>query len=201
MHIIVHRINTIKELKKIPLKYGVEIDIRETNGKLILNHEPFGSGDLLANYLQQYSKDGHKGTIIFNIKEAGIEAEVISLAKKYSIRNYFLLDVEFPYIYRATRSGVRNIAIRYSEDEPIQAAMKYRNKLDWVWIDTNTKLPVTKSIMKKLLGFKTCLVSPDRWGRPEDIGPYRKKMKALGFTPTAVMTAFETISEWERKDL
>ena len=68
MQIIVHRVNTIQQLQKIPKRYGVEIDIRETNGQLILNHEAFGSGDLLEDYLQQY----HHAFIIFNIKEAGI---------------------------------------------------------------------------------------------------------------------------------
>jgi|TARA_B110000483_G_C18115973_1_gene511639 hypothetical protein len=29
------------------------------------------------------------GTIIFNIKEAGIENEVISLAKKFKIKSFF----------------------------------------------------------------------------------------------------------------
>lgn len=194
MQIIVHRINTIEQLRKIPEKYGVEIDIRETNGQLILNHEAFGTGDLLEEYLKNY----HHAFIIFNIKEAGIEAKVIELAEQYSITNYFLLDVEFPYLYQAARQGIKKIAIRYSEDECIETVLKYKGMVDWVWIDTNTKLPLTKKIMKQLEGFKTCLVCPDRWGRPEDIAIYRKKMKNLGFHMDAVMTSLSTIPEWEK---
>ena len=85
MEIILHRINTLNKLKKIPLKYGVEIDVRSNNSKLILNHEPFTEGELLDNYLEVY---GH-GTIIFNIKEAGIEEEVINLAKKFKLKSFF----------------------------------------------------------------------------------------------------------------
>ncbi len=199
MHIIVHRVNTIKQLKTIPTNYGVEIDIRETNGKLILNHEAFGTGDLLKEYLKIYAKDNHKGIIIFNIKEAGIETKVIELAKEYGIKKYFLLDVEAPYLYRASyKEGVHNLAVRYSEVEPIETLEYYRNKVDWVWIDTVSKLPLNKNIIKKLQGFNTCLVCPERWGRQEDISVYRKKMKSLGFSPTAVMTGFSHISDWEK---
>lgn len=193
MQIIIHRVNTIQQLKKIPHTYGVEIDVRETNGKLILNHEAFGNGDLLENYLKEY----HHNTLIFNIKEAGIEQVVIDLAGKYNIRDYFLLDVEFPYLYKAARNGVRKIAVRYSEDESIETVLKYKERVDWVWIDTNTKIPLTKKIVRDLEGFKTCFVCPERWGRPEDIPIYRQKMKQLGFTPTAVMTSLAYISSWE----
>ena len=39
MELIIHRINKIKDLKKIPTIYGTEIDIRAFGSKLILNHE------------------------------------------------------------------------------------------------------------------------------------------------------------------
>src|SRR5258708_7146983 len=136
MQIIIHRVNTIEKLKTIPHKYGVEIDIRETNGDLILNHEAFGKGDLLDEYLKNY----HHAFVIFNIKEAGIEAKVIELAKKYGIKNYFLLDVEFPYLYSASRKGVKRIAVRYSEVEPIETLKYYKGYVDWVCIDTVSEL-------------------------------------------------------------
>ena len=43
MEIIIHRVNTIKELKAIPSEYGTEIDIRAFGSELILNHEPVKS--------------------------------------------------------------------------------------------------------------------------------------------------------------
>lgn len=184
MIIVIHRVNSIRALKKIPPKYGVEVDVRGFGKKLVLNHEPLAGGDELEAYLRNF----HHRFIIFNIKEAGIEERVIALAKKFGIRNYFLLDVEFPYLYRAAREGERRIAVRYSEDEPIEAALKYKGKVDWVWIDTQTRLPLNKKIVQQLRGFKTAIVSPERWGRSEDILPYFKKMKRLKFLPDLVMT-------------
>lgn len=199
---IIHRINQIKELKNIPSKYGVEIDIRGYGNRIFLSHDPIsdvGVYDELEDYLRNFNH----AFVVFNIKEAGYEKQVLDLAKKYKIKNYFLLDVEFPYLYRATRKeGVRKIAVRYSEAEPIEnvsAQIKKRKTLlDWVWIDTNTKLPLDKIIIKKLELFKKCLVCPSRWGRSEDIVKYKKKMILLNFQPEAIMTSMDKIILWQK---
>jgi hypothetical protein len=189
---IIHRVNALKELKKIPAHYGVEIDVRGYGNKLVLNHEPLVGGENLEKYLAYYKH----AFIIFNIKEAGIEQRVIDLAKKFKIKNYFLLDVESPYLYKASRAGFRNIAVRYSEFEPIENMLKYRGLVDWAWIDTATTLPLDKKTIQKLAGFKTCLVSPEPWGRPYDIVPYRDRMKALSFEPDAVMVDWDYAHLW-----
>ncbi|HVZ11937.1 MAG TPA: hypothetical protein VG965_02815 [Patescibacteria group bacterium] len=203
--IVAHRINTVEGLKKLDPKYGVELDIRESGSILILNHNPLEAGDkpnnydTLEDYLKEYHDGGHKGLAIFNIKEAGIEGRVMEMAKKYAVNRFFLLDVENPYMYSATGKGIRDIAVRYSESEPIEATMYYKDKLDWVWIDTQTELPLTPGVVEKLKGIKTALVCPDRWGRPQDIPVYAKKMRELGFVPDVVMTSVARIPDWERE--
>ena len=192
MEIIVHRINKIKDLKKIPTNFGIEIDIRSHKSKLILNHEPYKSGDGLDSFLNNYKH----GTLILNIKEAGIEDDVIKKVKKKKIKSFFLLDVEFPYIFRSIKKKQKNIAIRFSEKETIDNAKYFINRFNWVWIDTLTKLPLNPKNIKVLKRFKTCLVCPERWGRPHDIKVYKKKMKKLNFKPDAVMTSIKYASQW-----
>lgn len=202
MQIYIHRVNTINKLQLIPTKYGIEIDVRGDSGRLLLSHDPIVPGehyDELESFLQSYKHNG----IIFNLKEAGYETKVLELAKKYQVQNYFLLDVEFPYLYRATRKDLeRNIAVRFSEAEPIEAVeaqiVNGQPLLDWVWIDTNTRLPLSKDIVARLKPFKTCLVCPERWGRPEDIVPYAKSMSTIDFRPSAVMTALTHAETWEK---
>lgn len=199
--IIAHRVNTIGGLKKIPKEFGVEIDVRHDRAanKLYLNHDPGaknGRYDDLDNYLKRFQN----AFVVFNIKEAGIEQRCIDLAAKHKIlkENYFLLDVEFPYLYRAARKeGVREIAVRYSEAEPIEMTLTQKGLVDWVWIDTNTRLPLDAKVKEQLAGFKTCLVSPDRWGRPDDIIAYRKKIEKLKFPLTAVMVGMEYVHLWQ----
>ena len=192
MEIIIHRINKIKELKKIPINFGTEIDIRSNNSDLILSHNPFLKGDKLENYLENYK---HK-TLVLNLKEAGIEKTVLDLIKKYSIKSYFLLDVEMPYMYTATKRGQKNIAVRFSEYEDIALADHFKNKLKWVWIDTATKLPLNQDNIKTLSKFKSCLVCPERWGRVKDIAKYKKILKKLKYKPDAVMTSKKCLINW-----
>ena len=45
--LIAHRVNKIKELKKLSTDYGVEIDVRNFERSLILSHDPFKNGERL----------------------------------------------------------------------------------------------------------------------------------------------------------
>ena len=194
MEIIIHRINLIKDLKKINYKYGVEVDVRSKDSNLILNHDPFSNNsDLLEDYLNEYKH----GTIIFNIKEAGIEDNVIKLAMKNNIQSFFLLDVEMPYLFTTKKNNKKNIAIRFSEYEPIELAKNYINLVEWIWIDTVTKLPVNEDNKNLISKFKSCLVCPERWGRKEDINIYIKNFKKINFIPDAVMTNLNCVELWE----
>lgn len=212
MKIVAHQINTLEKLKELPNTYGVEIDVRGYGERMLLNHDPIVDPNThvdLETYLKQATAQG-VSFYVFNIKEAGYEQRVIDLAAKYNIskNNYFLLDVEFPYLYRATHNeGVREIAVRYSEVEPIQVAEAQMidgvPMLDWVWIDTNTRLPLDEvkdgqDIVNRLMKFKTALVCPDRWGRPGDIDSYAEEIKQKGLRLDIVMTSVATIPTWEK---
>ena len=193
MEIIIHRINKIKKLKTINPLFGVEIDIRTYGNNLILSHDPFKKGDKLEDYLNEY----RHGTLILNIKESGIENNVLSLIQKYdNVKNYFLLDVEFPYIFSVSKNNFKNIAIRFSEFESIDTVLKFKGLVDWVWIDTFTKLPLNQNSINVLKDFKTCLVCPERWNRPEDIVQYKEKLKKNNFQLSAVMTSRHTVKSW-----
>lgn len=192
MEIIIHRLNKIKDLKKTSDNFGAEIDIRTNGSNLVLSHDPFVKGDKFEDYLENYK---HK-TLVLNIKEAGIENDVLNLVKKNFIKSFFLLDVEMPYMYSATKKGQKNIAVRFSEYENIFLTNQFKNKLKWVWIDTVTILPINKKNKNILNKFNSCIVCPERWGRKKDIKIYKKKLKLLNFKPTAVMTSKNCIKNW-----
>lgn len=204
--VIRHRINTIEGLRQVQPRYGVEIDIRHDTktGGLYLNHDP-GKGDDFYDYLETFREQGNRFAI-FNIKEAGIEQRVIDEAKRLEIEDYFLLDVEFPFIYRAAFGNMvqpvdRRIAVRYSEAEPIEQALSLKGRFDWVWVDSNTKLPLNPDIYGMLTSepgaYKLALVCPERWGRPQDIPKFIGQMKLDGIMIDAVMTAKDYVPQWE----
>lgn len=199
MIIIAHRINTIKVLKELPEKYGVEIDVRADNRKLILNHDPHKPGEELSEYFKYYN---HR-MIIFNIKTTGIEKEIIELAKRHNITEYFFLDVEYPFIFKSMKKGFSKIAIRFSEYEPIEYVLSHSNKLNWVWVDTFNTLPLNKEKHDKMKksGFKLCLVSPEQLGRPQDILKYKKYCQDNEIVFDAVMCETDKINLWEDNNL
>lgn len=192
MEFIIHKVNTIKELKKIPKEYGCEIDIRTDGSNLILNHDPFTKGDYLIDYLDEYKN----GTLVLNIKESGIEDIVLEEVRLRNIKSYFLLDVEFPYLYGATKKGERNIAIRFSEMEPIENFNLIKSKFDWIWIDTISKFPINVKNQNKFKRHKTCLVCPSRWKRKEDILKIKTQLNNLKFNLDFVMTEIKFIKYW-----
>lgn len=192
MDFIIHRVNTIKKLKKIPSIYGCEIDIRTDGSDIILSHDPFNNGDKIEDFLDNYKN----GTLILNIKESGIEKYVIDKVEKRQIKNFFLLDVEFPYMYQSAIEGNKNVAVRFSEFEPAENLLYFQNKLDWVWIDTINNLPVNKSNIKVLNKYKSCLVCPSRWGRSNEIGKTILSLKKLNFDLDYVMTELKYINKW-----
>ena len=192
MEIILHRINLLKKLRKLPTFFGTEIDIRSNGSELILNHEPNTKGDKLEDYLSEYKH----GTLILNIKEAGIENEVIKKVNQAKINSYFLLDVEYPYIFKSIKKKQRNIAIRFSEIESINNAKLLQKNFNWIWIDTITKLPIDKENLKVIKKYNSCVVCPERWGRPREIKLYWKKMIKLKFVPNAIMCEEKYANMW-----
>ena len=197
MEIIAHRINKIRELKVLPRKYGSEIDLRSFGSKIILNHDPFKTGDKLEDYLANYDH----GTLILNIKESGLEYEAIKLAKKYKIKNFFLLDVEMPLICINNKKTNKHMSIRFSEYEPIETVSKFKNNVGWIWIDTFKSLPINKKNSLIIKKFNSCLVCPERWGRASDISKYFKILKNIKFLPNNVMTNLKYAKKWENLTL
>jgi len=163
MHLIAHRINTIKQLQKINPDYGIEIDIRDNKNNLIVVHDPFKKGEKLEDFLKFYN---HK-ILIANIKSERIEDRVIKVFKKFKIKNYFFLDTSFPKIIDLIKKKFNKIALRVSYYENVSTAKKLKGKVKWIWYDSFFGLPKNfkeLEYIKKKLNFKICLVCPELHG-------------------------------------
>lgn len=194
MEYIAHRVNTIEELKQIPKEYGVELDLRDFGERLILQHDPFKDGEDFEEYLKYYNH----GTMILNIKSERIEYKVLELIKKYNIKKYFFLDSSFPMIYVLSKSGEKNIALRFSEFEGIDTILNMKDKVDWVWVDCFSKLPIDKNNFKLLKdnGFKLCLVSPELQNQDTKLDEYKRFLKDNNIVFDAICTKSYNIYRW-----
>ncbi|HXE63509.1 MAG TPA: hypothetical protein VN519_08200 [Bryobacteraceae bacterium] len=174
MQIFSHRVNTAAHLASVPPCYGVEVDVRDYDGCLRLAHDPFIKGEDLNEFLAGYRHAG----IIFNTKCDGLESEIIGLARKHSIQNYWFLDTALPTLVQLAKAGIRQTAVRYSEYEPLEAVLPFAGLVEWVWVDCFTRLPLNPDVWKQLRrNFKICIVSPElqRHGRAQ-IGAWRSHL-------------------------
>jgi hypothetical protein len=195
MEYIAHQINTIKELKQLPTEVGVELDIRDRGDRLILQHDPFTDGEDFEEYLKFYKH----GTMILNIKSERVEFRVLELIKNSKVKSYFFLDSSFPMIYLLSKSSEKNIALRFSEFEGLDTILNMENKVEWVWVDCFSKLPLDFDKFKilKNKGFKLCLVSPELQAQPEKIEEYRSYLFKNNIVLDAICTKFKNIKLWE----
>lgn len=162
MEIISHRVNTISQLKNLDILLGVEVDIRANEKDLIIGHDPFSEYVNLKEWLSFYKH----GTLVLNVKENGLEEELLKTMTSFNIKNFFILDQSFPYTLSTIKKGESRCAVRLSEYESINTVLNLKGKLDWVWIDFFTKFPLDFKEYKTLKknNFKLCIVSPELQG-------------------------------------
>ena len=165
---IIHRVNSIEKLNTLSEDVGVEIDIRHGGEKLVLSHDIQEKEENFEEYLDNYNKK----FIVAYIKESGVEDAVEEILTKRKIDDFFLLDVEFPYILQNYKRLGDNLSVRYSKYESIESVSNFANKVKWLWIDTYEDFEINDEIAEIISSFKIFLVSPSRWGMPEKLSYY-----------------------------
>ena len=197
MEYISHRINTVEELRKLPTEYGVELDLRDNlDGKIYIQHNPFEAGEDFEDYLKEY----HHETMILNVKSERIELKILEMLAHYDVKSYFFLDSSFPMIWLLSNQGERNVALRISEVEGLDTARNMAGKIDWIWVDCFSKIPIGKKEYDELksLRYKLCFVSPELEGRDQDIENYAEQMKELGMNFDAICTKQYNVERWKK---
>lgn len=196
MKFIAHRINTIAELKNVPTQYGIELDLRDHGDRLVLQHDPFQDGEEFDDYLKHY----RHSTIILNVKSERIEHRVLELLQKYKIEDYFFLDSSFPMIHLLSAKGERRMALRFSEWEGLDTLRAMKEHIDWVCVDCFTRIPLDAKVFQeiKALGYRTCFVSPELQGRPEDIPSYIQQLEEEEIVFDAILTKLKNIPQWQK---
>ena len=174
MIFIKHRCNSKVSLTQVEPNWGVEIDLRsdaQNKGSLFLSHDPYQPGESFIDWLGDFKKRGIKGPLILNTKEDGLEFVVIQALVKFEIQNFIFLDPTIPTLVKWTIDQDKNhFMVRVSKYESAENALKFKNKVQWAWVDCFQGTPLPDSELEKIKGsFKICLVSPELHGRPIDV--------------------------------
>lgn len=180
---IIHRVNKIEKLKTIPFEKGIEIDIRSNNGSLLLSHDVSSKADSFEEFIESYNHQ----LLVANIKEAGIEKDVIETLMNKGISKFFLLDIEFPFIIKNHEEYGNILSLRYSKLESIKTIQNFIGKVKWVWVDTYEDFRINSEIAEVLGNFSICLVSPSRWGNEKDLNYFIEKFSKFNLQISAVM--------------
>lgn len=184
---IQHRVNTIDQLKAVPVDLGVEVDIRTNGTDLIIHHDPFEDGENFDQWLDSYR---HR-FIILNVKEEGLEKALQDRMAERGISDFFFLDQSFPFLIKYARLGEKRSAVRLSEFESMKTVQALAGMVDWVWVDYFSKLPIGQEehIRLKEMGFKLCLVSPELQGFDKSkISVLKEEIRQEGIVFDAVCT-------------
>lgn len=167
-----HRINDIKALNSLPENLGVEFDLRDSNQKIVMTHDPFSTGELFEDYIKHVKSR----FLIVNVKSEGVEQQALQLLKQNQIANYFFLDLSFPALVKLSQQGEKNLSARFSKYEPVEYVKKMAPLVTWVWADFFEKEGISQDQIKLFhdLGLKVCLVSPEllKENSASDIKPY-----------------------------
>lgn len=189
MIVVAHRINTVEILHQTPERFGVELDLRDYDGKIVVQHDPWKGGESFEDYLRHF----HHRFLILNVKSEGIEERVLELVTRQGLRDFFFLDLSFPALVKLSRKGERRIAVRFSEHEPVESCFALQGRVSWVWVDCFTDYPPLGPWRDQLLqNFQLCLVAPELQGRPPLPPEKIAELRSL-YQPAAVCTKYPLV--------
>lgn len=142
--------------------FGIETDLRDRSGQLIVAHdynEPrFLKAEDLFNAFGDYPL-----TLAINVKSSGLESLVLDQLNRSRIQKYFVFDLSVPDLLRY-QSLDMPLYTRLSEYESMG---NLDNKAAGFWIDQFHSQWFNQELIRKILNTekKMCFVSPELHGR------------------------------------
>ncbi len=192
--IIIHKVNSSRHLNNLDNNYGVEIDIRANQGELVLSHDPLDEEDS-PEQLVNYLKSVEERLIIANVKESGIEENLITKMKKFT-NNFFLLDCEMPFIIKNYEKFGEHLSVRFSNLESIETVNNFAGKVKWLWVDTYKEIDFELLVSENINSFKKVFVSPERWDDNYDLIEFIKNIQEYKVDIDYVMTDETNAKIW-----
>jgi hypothetical protein len=124
--------NSFLSLKSALLKgYGIETDIRDFNGLLVVSHDiPLDKSLYLEELFSFYRSNNLSNFLALNIKSDGILTLLKTMLNKYKIINYCIFDMSIPETIKAKQLHL-NFLVRMSDIEENSFDLKPYG----VWLD------------------------------------------------------------------
>lgn len=175
MNIIAHRgLWTVSEeknteealLRALDQDFGIETDIRDYMGRLVISHNVADESSPLAEVLFRHCQARMVDSVLaLNVKADGIQPLLIPLLEKYGISNYFLFDMSVPEMVVYHEKAMPY----YTRQSDIEKECVLYETAAGVWMDSfyNDTWLTAAEIDKHLSNQKrVCLISPELHGKP-----------------------------------
>lgn len=164
--------------------YGIETDIRDQEGVLVISHDPPAGTDLQTadDFFRRYKESGADTTLALNIKADGLQDRLAELLDRHAITpdRYFVFDMAVPDALGYLRRGMPCFT-RESEYEPVPA---FLDQAQGVWMDCFHDDWIDQGAIERHLrsGRRLALVSPELHGRPHAHAwsTWREALRSLG---------------------
>jgi glycerophosphoryl diester phosphodiesterase len=112
--------------------WGVELDVRDLDGALVISHDPPTAGALaLAAAVDAYVEHGCPGRLAVNVKADGLETLIADALRPVDPARWFAFDMSVPDSLRYASAGLPYFT-RHSEIEPEPALY---DGAGGVWLD------------------------------------------------------------------
>lgn len=147
--------------------YGLETDIRDLDGALVVSHDPPKTSDDIISFewlLDFYVSNKCDGVLALNIKSDGLATIADDTLRRYGVSQYFVFDMSIPDMLAYLKADMPAYS-RVSEYEPEPALA---DRCSGIWLDNFTgQFPqVAAAVKLQALGKPIAVVSPELHRRP-----------------------------------
>ena len=141
--------------------HGVELDVRDLNGELVISHDPPTTGALpFERVLECYAKNGAPGRLAINIKADGLCPVLVPMLEQYGVtKRSFVFDASVPDLRPYLDSDLP-VFTRFSE---VELYPSFYERCQGVWVDSFTEKPasIERAIDDLRHGKYVAMVSPE----------------------------------------
>lgn len=171
--------NSLDAFKKaLQSGFGIEIDIRDSLGRLVISHDLPDSGSItFREFLALYRQIGKYLPLAINIKADGLKDLLGELLDEFKLNNYFVFDMSVPDARHYFKNGFRT----FTRESEFEKTPSFYEQAHGVWLDELSQRWIDSETIKRHLdcGKEVCIVSPELHGREFKAawGDYKQLLK------------------------
>ncbi len=157
--------NTLTAFKRALDKgFGIETDLREQNGHIIISHDPVGYSQsplLFSSLIKLLRQTTHPFKVALNIKTDGIYNLIKNelYSSKLNLNNFFAFDMSIPETVKYVKARFPF----YSRVSEYEVDPQFLDAANGIWIDnfTGSYEQITCAIKYLEIGYNVTIVSPE----------------------------------------